>query len=73
MLLRLFIFCSGITILIVGPSRVIVLYCCGISTHVRISKGNYKKLTEIGKKKESYDEIIGRLIKFYQERHKEND
>jgi hypothetical protein len=37
-----------------------------MSTHIRISHKNYKKLTELGKKNESYDDIISRLIEFYE-------
>ena len=36
------------------------------STHIRISDKNYKKLTGLGKKNESYDDIITRLIELWE-------
>jgi hypothetical protein len=40
-------------------------------THIRISKKHYKELTDLGKKNETYDQIIGRLIRFYKQ-HKQH-
>jgi hypothetical protein len=36
------------------------------TTHIRISDKNYKKLTGLGKKNESYDDIITRLIELWE-------
>jgi len=42
------------------------------ATTVRVSRETRKRLAEVGTKEESFDEIIQRLIKFYEKHAKGN-
>ena len=43
-----------------------------MSTTILISKELRNSLKDLGKKGETYDDIIGKLVKFYKEKKKEN-